>query len=80
LDLSWLRQTIGVVMQEPVLFAGTIRSNIALAKPDATEVSARIPVHVVFILVSNVHCRRRLWRRPRKRMRTVRSCLLHGTR
>jgi ABC-type multidrug transport system fused ATPase/permease subunit len=39
MDLLWLRQSIAVVMQEPVLFAGTIRSNIVLAKPDALEVA-----------------------------------------
>ncbi|XP_020585098.1 ABC transporter B family member 4-like isoform X2 [Phalaenopsis equestris] len=32
LNLSWLRQQIGLVSQEPVLFSGTIRSNIAYGK------------------------------------------------
>lgn len=31
----WLRQHIGVVLQENYLFSGTIRENIALPKPDA---------------------------------------------
>lgn len=31
----WLRFNIGVVLQENYLFAGTIRENISLAKPDA---------------------------------------------
>lgn len=32
-----LRQNIAVVFQEPALFSGTIRENIAYARPDATE-------------------------------------------
>ncbi|MBI5558722.1 MAG: type I secretion system permease/ATPase [Deltaproteobacteria bacterium] len=31
----WLRYNIGVVLQENYLFSGTIRENIALARPDA---------------------------------------------
>ena len=31
----WLRYNIGVVLQENYLFAGTIRENISLARPDA---------------------------------------------
>eukprot|EP00727_Mastigamoeba_balamuthi_P005492 m51a1_g1562 putative multidrug resistance protein 1-like (3087) ;mRNA; r:38021-50690 len=39
IDVSWLRSQIGLVGQEPVLFAATIRENIALGKPggNATE-------------------------------------------
>jgi ATP-binding cassette, subfamily B, bacterial HlyB/CyaB len=32
-DIAWLRRQIGVVLQENVLFNGTIRDNIALAEP-----------------------------------------------
>jgi ATP-binding cassette subfamily B protein len=32
-----LRRQLGVVPQEPFLFSGTIRDNVAFAKPDATE-------------------------------------------
>ena len=32
-----LRRQLGVVPQEPFLFAGTIRDNIAFARPDATD-------------------------------------------
>jgi subfamily B ATP-binding cassette protein MsbA len=37
LRLGDLRGAIGVVPQEPALFSGTIRENIAYARPDATE-------------------------------------------
>ncbi|KAH9535052.1 hypothetical protein CY35_17G034100 [Sphagnum magellanicum] len=37
LHLQSLRQHIGLVSQEPTLFAGTIRDNIAYGKKDATE-------------------------------------------
>ena len=35
-DLQWFRQQIGVVLQEPYLFRGTVWENIAYANPDAT--------------------------------------------
>lgn len=37
LKLSWLRQQMGLVGQEPVLFNETIRANIAYGKEGATE-------------------------------------------
>ncbi|CAL8095680.1 unnamed protein product [Calicophoron daubneyi] len=37
LDLKKLRNQIGVVQQEPVLFEGTIADNIRLGKPGATQ-------------------------------------------
>ena len=36
ITLASLRRQLGVVPQEPFLFTGTIRDNIAFAKPDAT--------------------------------------------
>ncbi|KAK6947399.1 ABC transporter-like, ATP-binding domain [Dillenia turbinata] len=36
LDIKWLRQQIGLVNQEPALFATTIRENILYGKDDAT--------------------------------------------
>ncbi|XP_065884365.1 ATP-dependent translocase ABCB1-like isoform X2 [Dysidea avara] len=37
LNLQWLRQSIGVVSQEPVMFGGTIAENISYGKEDATQ-------------------------------------------
>jgi ATP-binding cassette subfamily B protein len=37
LTLESLRQHIGIVLQETVLFSGTIRDNIAFGRPDATH-------------------------------------------
>lgn len=34
-NTKWYRQQIGVVLQENYLFSGTIRENIAMARPDA---------------------------------------------
>jgi ATP-binding cassette subfamily B (MDR/TAP) protein 1 len=36
IDLKWLRESIGYVGQEPVLFATTIRENLLFGKEDAT--------------------------------------------
>lgn len=36
LQLQWLRDQIGLVNQEPALFATTILENILYGKPDAT--------------------------------------------
>ena len=36
LDASWLRQQVGVVLQESVLFSASIRDNIAMAMPQAS--------------------------------------------
>jgi ABC-type multidrug transport system fused ATPase/permease subunit len=33
LDIEWLRQQISVVLQDPILFSGTIRDNIAVGRP-----------------------------------------------
>ncbi|KNC82823.1 hypothetical protein SARC_04906 [Sphaeroforma arctica JP610] len=37
LNVNWLRSQVGLVGQEPVLFGGTIMSNIATGKPGATS-------------------------------------------
>jgi ATP-binding cassette subfamily B protein len=45
--LASLRRQLGVVPQEPFLFAGTIRDNIAFARPDATDIEVMEAVEVV---------------------------------
>lgn len=37
IDKKWLRQNIGLVLQEPFLFSKTIKDNIGLAKKEAKE-------------------------------------------
>ena len=37
IDLRWLREQIGYVGQEPVMFAMTLRENLLFGKEDATE-------------------------------------------
>jgi len=35
MDLTWLRQQIALVLQEPIIFSGTLAENIAYGRPDA---------------------------------------------
>jgi ATP-binding cassette subfamily B protein len=42
-----LRRQLGVVPQEPFLFAGTLRDNIAFGRPDATDDELATAVHAV---------------------------------
>jgi ATP-binding cassette subfamily B protein len=37
MDLAWYRSRLGYVPQEPFLFTGSIRDNIAFGRPDATD-------------------------------------------
>lgn len=37
LPMADLRQEVGIVLQKPILFAGTIRSNLQFGNPDATD-------------------------------------------
>ena len=41
LKLNWVRAQIGLVSQEPALFASTIRENLSYGKKDATEEEMR---------------------------------------
>uniref|UniRef100_J3LCB2 MDR-like ABC transporter n=1 Tax=Oryza brachyantha TaxID=4533 RepID=J3LCB2_ORYBR len=41
LNLGWIRQNIGLVSQEPILFTTTIRENIEYGKKDASEEEIR---------------------------------------
>jgi len=60
LQLKWLRDQIGLVNQEPALFATTILENILYGKPDATmaEVEAAATsanAHSFIVLLPNVY-------------------------
>ncbi|KAH6763335.1 P-glycoprotein 9 [Perilla frutescens var. hirtella] len=46
LKLKWMRQNMGLVSQEPILFATTIKENILYGKTDATEEEIRRAVEV----------------------------------
>ena len=47
LDLAAFRQQLGVVPQEPFLFAGTIRDNIAYGRPEASEAEVEAAARAV---------------------------------
>ena len=47
LDLSAYRNQLGVVPQEPFLFAGTIRDNIAYGRPEATDAEVEAAARAV---------------------------------
>lgn len=53
MDESTLRSSIGIALQQAILFSGTIRENIAYAKPEATldeiETAARIACAEEFV-------------------------------
>ena len=51
LDPSWFRRHIGLVSHEPVLFASSIRDNIAYSNDSATqeEVGELLPVPLIII-------------------------------
>jgi ABC-type multidrug transport system fused ATPase/permease subunit len=58
LDVDNLRRQIGYVGQLPVLFNGTVRYNILLGKPDATEeeiISAARAAHCHDFIVNLPH-------------------------
>jgi ATP-binding cassette subfamily B (MDR/TAP) protein 1 len=44
LQLKWIREKIGLVSQEPILFATTIKENIAYGKENATEDEIRTAI------------------------------------
>jgi len=47
LDLAAYRSQLGVVPQEPFLFAGTIRDNLAYGRPDATDAEVEAAARAV---------------------------------
>lgn len=46
LQLKWLREKIGLVSQEPILFLTTIRENIAYGKENATDAEIRTAIEL----------------------------------
>ena len=46
-DLPGYRQRLGVVPQEPHLFSGTVRDNIAYGRPDATDAEVEAAARAV---------------------------------
>lgn len=48
MDLSDLRQRIGVVPQEPVVFSGSVMDNIRYGKPDATDQQVHAAAEAAF--------------------------------
>ena len=56
LDIKWLRGHIGLVSQEPALFATTIRENIMYGKDDATdeEVGRAAKLSEAFSFINNL--------------------------
>jgi len=45
-QLKWIRQKIGLVSQEPVLFTGSIKENIAYGKEGATDEEIRAAIEL----------------------------------
>lgn len=48
MDLQALRQRIGVVPQEAVVFSGTVMENIRYGRPDATDAEVMAAAHAAF--------------------------------
>ena len=46
-DLAWYRRQLGIVPQEPFLFSGTIRDNIAYGRPEATDADVEAAARAV---------------------------------
>ena len=64
MTLASLRRQIGVVPQEPFLFAGTLRDNIAFARPSATDAEIWAAVDAVGPARPGRALRRRAWTPP----------------
>ncbi|KAL2344233.1 hypothetical protein Fmac_005518 [Flemingia macrophylla] len=56
LDIKWLRQQIGLVNQEPALFATSIRENILYGKDDATpeEINKAVSLSDAYSFIINL--------------------------
>ena len=55
MDRGWLRQNIGMVLQEPYLFSRTLAENIVIAMPDASDEAAERSARMEAIAKSAVH-------------------------
>ena len=55
MDRGWLRQNIGMVLQEPYLFSRTLAENIVIAMPDASDEAAERSGRMEAIVKSAVH-------------------------
>lgn len=55
MDRGWLRQNIGMVLQEPYLFSRTLAENIVIAMPDASDEAAERSARMEAIAKSSVH-------------------------
>lgn len=53
LDPLWFRKHIGLVNQEPVLFASSIADNISYGKDDATQSEVCLAVSVFATLLND---------------------------
>ena len=49
IDKGWIRSQVGLILQEPFLYARTIMENIKLAVPDVSDSSARHFSKVAFL-------------------------------
>lgn len=55
MDRGWLRQNIGMVLQEPYLFSRTLAENIVIAMPDGADQAAERSARMDAIVKSAVH-------------------------
>ena len=55
IDRGWLRQNIGMVLQEPYLFSRTLAENIAIAMPDGADQTAERSARMDAIAKNAVH-------------------------
>ena len=58
-DIQWLRKSIGVVNQQPILFETTVMENIRMGDENATdeqiiELCQNLQIHQTIIKLSNV--------------------------
>ena len=57
----WLHSAIGYVLQTPHLFSGTVRENLLMGNPDATEEAIWAAIRAVSAEAVIAHLERRVW-------------------